>query len=114
MKFTLPALALAISSAAIAAECDRSGGSRTCGSKNAQWSAREAYCNNFWATATRYVLKDTNGYGVKIERSGSFSNQQQCWDVTANIINQCLGKKDGGHWVKAPLTVDINFCFTDF
>ncbi|KAF1956195.1 hypothetical protein CC80DRAFT_593670 [Byssothecium circinans] len=114
MKFTAPALVLlTAASTANAAECYAQGGNsnRRCVTKSGIWQFREWFCTQNWSGSYQEkTYNDNNGFSAKFSHSGAFASQQQCWDSTEDIINKCLGKKDGGSWTTSQVSVNIGFC----
>ncbi|KAF7507648.1 hypothetical protein GJ744_010201 [Endocarpon pusillum] len=97
-----------LASTALAAECYDQGGSGTCGTRDDLYSAREDYCNNNWGGGTK-VYWGSNFWEFTFS-GNSIPSQQLCWDSTENIINQCLGYRNGGSYSLNGWSMNINFC----
>jgi hypothetical protein len=93
-----------------AAECFYPSGSQSCLDSGAVWDMRQRYCTNEWNTVNGRVGLDSSAHVGQILRFGSFTSQQECWDILADILNTCYGIKDGGYWSLPRLEVEFNYC----
>jgi hypothetical protein len=97
-----------LASSALAAECYSQGGANECGNRGDLYNARTDYCNNHWGGGNQ-VYYGTNGW--RFTYNGfNIPSQQQCWDSTQDIIDTCLGHKNGGSYSQNGWNVNINFC----
>ncbi|KAJ5890338.1 uncharacterized protein N7473_006566 [Penicillium subrubescens] len=71
-------------------------GAKTCLNDNDLLTARSPYYGQ-------------NGWGGTITGS-NIPTQQLCWDSTLDIINQCLGHKNGGSYSQNGWNVSTDFC----
>ncbi|KAF9263906.1 hypothetical protein L218DRAFT_863944 [Marasmius fiardii PR-910] len=97
-----------------AAECYAQGGSNRCSTAADVRGAHEDFCNNHWtgdSASVRYT--SSNGFHSNFAHFGAFHTQQDCWDSTEDIIDQCIGHKNGGTWTVPDFLVNINFCVDD-
>ncbi|KAF8068862.1 hypothetical protein FPV67DRAFT_1093836 [Lyophyllum atratum] len=113
MKFSFAVLVpiVALATGTSAAECYAQGGSHRCADRDSIWNFRSLYCTQeYQGSGGSKTYNAANGFSAVFSRTGSFVSQQQCWDTTADIIDTCLGHKDGGTWTASSLALNINFC----
>ncbi|GLB42147.1 hypothetical protein LshimejAT787_1101620 [Lyophyllum shimeji] len=111
LSFTLLIPIAALATGASAAECYAQGGSHRCVDGDSMWTFRQWYCTqDFQGNGGSKRYNADNGFSAVISRAGPFSSQQQCWDSSADIINTCMGHKDGGTWTGSSMELNINFC----
>ncbi|KAG7091507.1 hypothetical protein E1B28_010535 [Marasmius oreades] len=114
MHFATTAILAAIAfftTGTTAAECYSQGGSHRCSTADDVRNARVSFCNDQWggdSASQRYP--SSNDLASVFSHYGSFDSQQECWDSTEDIINTCLGHKDGGTWTVSSVQVNVNFC----
>ncbi|KAK8129019.1 Extracellular dipeptidyl-peptidase dpp4 [Apiospora sp. TS-2023a] len=104
----LPITAL-LASTAYGAECYAQNGATACLTRAELNSARADYCgnNNYQLCGAKTY---TGQYGKASFAGVNVGTQQECWDETIDIINQCFGKKNGGSFSSGSGNVNINFC----
>lgn len=102
-----------------AAECSANKGNPHCITKEDVYAIREDLCGkDTWKQKKGAVRIDGSGTQTQIGQvsfEGVFNNVQECWDSTQNIIEQCLGKTDGGEWSLSGgvgLKVRFEWCLT--
>jgi hypothetical protein len=97
-----------------AADCWDETGSQICLDSKGAWDLRQQYCGSTsdWNTVTQRVgfSSINTGYMGQVTRIGVFENQQECWNILADIISTCLGESDGGSWTISGFAIYINFC----
>lgn len=119
MQFTfatfgaLAAVIASISSGADAATCYDTSGCGSCESWDSMWAARNQFCGGSDWTGNSYLQWGTGHVALY----GAFHTQQECWDGFANIIDQCYGHNNGGHYTYSDsgdnAYLDVGFCNCD-
>lgn len=79
-------LALSAAVPALAADCAGANWGKP--NMDVYWSVREVVCKCYGSGKSNCNYNDQR---LSISFSGSKPSQQQCWDATENIINQCIG-----------------------
>ncbi|KAL0949426.1 hypothetical protein HGRIS_009487 [Hohenbuehelia grisea] len=83
---------------------------RRCVSKDSAWKFREWFCTQEWQGGfgkKKYTAKE--GSSV-FTHGGEFKSQQECWDITSEILNSCLGHHDSGVSTGSKSQVTVEFC----
>ncbi|KAF2162779.1 hypothetical protein M409DRAFT_58172 [Zasmidium cellare ATCC 36951] len=105
----MPVAAL-LASTAYGAECYSQGHDTNCLNRDGAYSFRQSYCggNEWQSNGIRYYT-GSNGFRGSIDGE-NLPSQQSCWDSTQNIIDQCIGHKNGGFYTGGGWNVNFNFC----
>ncbi|KAI0816841.1 hypothetical protein BC628DRAFT_1334213 [Trametes gibbosa] len=77
-----------------------------CEDRNSWFVAREALCDGDGWT---HPGAQSWGWG-HITLNGQFDTQQECWDGFEQIIDQCLGHRNGGSYNFNSASLDVSFC----
>ncbi|KAI0816931.1 hypothetical protein BC628DRAFT_1342476 [Trametes gibbosa] len=105
---TLAAALVAAAPGALAATCYSQSGCPRCETQESMEDARVAFCPSF-----DHSSSTTWGLG-RITLNGRFFSEQECLDGFENIIEQCYGHRDGGHYSYDfngdSATLDVDFC----
>ncbi len=104
------ALFAAAPQAALAASCYSQSGCKNCETRDSLESARQAFCgSNDWSHSGGISW----GW-AHVTLDGQFATQQECWDGFQQVIDQCLGHKDGGvynfDFNGNSARLDVGFC----
>ncbi|KAJ5464901.1 uncharacterized protein N7458_000587 [Penicillium daleae] len=105
-------VATLLAATANAAECVSQHGSQRCVDSTDLLTNREVFCNspnNYLAENQVYEFYGANDY-MGIFSPHNIPNQQACWDSTLDIIDQCLGHRNGGSYSVDGWEMEINFC----
>ncbi|KAI0634543.1 hypothetical protein C8Q77DRAFT_1112961 [Trametes polyzona] len=107
---TLAAVIAAVAPTAFAATCYSASGCKTCASQGSLEDARQTFCGgNDWTQSS-----SLSWGAAHINLEGRFYSQQECFDGFENIIEQCLGHKDGGIYTYDyngdSARLDVDFC----
>ncbi|KAJ5438021.1 uncharacterized protein N7458_009019 [Penicillium daleae] len=103
-------VATLLATTANAADCFSDSGSQICLNSTDLLKYREWLCTyKTWANNMPFDWLGANGHIATFTPS-NVPNEQSCWDSTLDIIDQCLGYRNGGAYSLDGWSMTIDFC----